>query len=277
LGVLDPFSTPYMQRALVAVALLAVAGGLLGAWIVLRRLAFFTHAVGSATFPGLVVAGPAGIAPPLAALGAALLYAGALARLLRDRRLGADAATGLLLDFALALGSVLAGDVFTSGAGVDQLLFGTLLGLTDRDLVLAGVVALLAVVLTGLLGRTWLATGFDAGAARSLGVQAGAGDWLLLAALAAAVVAALPAVGALLVTTLLIVPSATARLLAERMPGLLLGGTGIALAEGVCGLWLADRTDLPPGPAIAVLGGVVYALVAIARAAGAGRPAVAAS
>jgi ABC-type Mn2+/Zn2+ transport system permease subunit len=132
-------------------------------------------------------------------------------------------------------------------------------------------------VLTGLLGRTWLATGFDAGAARSLGVHAGAGDWLLLAALAAAVVAALPAVGALLVTTLLIVPSATARLLAERMPGLLLGGTGIALVEGVCGLWLADRTDLPPGPAIAVLGGVVYALVAIARAAGAGRPAVGAS
>jgi manganese/iron transport system permease protein len=261
-----------MQRALVAVVLLAVAGGLLGAWIVLRRLAFFTHAVGSATFPGLVVAGPAGIAPPLAALAAALLYAGALARLLRDRRLGADAATGLLLVFALALGSILAGDVFASGAGVDQLLFGTLLGLTDRDLALAAVVALLAVVLTGLFGRTWLATGFDAGAARSLGVRAASGDWLLLAALACAVVATLPAVGALLVTTLLVVPSATARLVAERMPGLLLGGTAIALAEGVGGLWLADRTDLPPGPAIAVLGGGVFALVAFGRAAAARRP-----
>jgi ABC-type Mn2+/Zn2+ transport system permease subunit len=55
------------------------------------------------------------------------------------------------------------------------------------------------------------------------------------------------------------------------MPGLLLGGTAIALAEGVGGLWLADRTDLPPGPAIAVLGGGVFALVALGRAAAARR------
>jgi ABC-type Mn2+/Zn2+ transport system permease subunit len=84
-------------------------------------------------------------------------------------------------------------------------------------------------------------------------------------------------VGALLVTTLLVVPSATARLLAERMPALLLGGTGIALAEGVAGLWLADRADLPPGPAIAVLGGAVYAVVAIARSVAPPRRAAAAA
>ena len=266
-ALLDPFSAPYLQRALLAVVPLAVAGGLFGAWIVLRRLAFFTHAVGSATFPGLVVAGPAGIAPPLAALGAALLYAGAVARLLRDRRLAPDAATGLLLVAALAIGSVLAGDVFHSGAGVDRLLFGTLLGLTDRDLALAGAVAGLALLATAVLGRTWLATGFDADAARTLGVPTGLGDWLLLAALALTVVAALPAVGALLVSTLLVVPSATARLVASSVRALLWGGVALALVEGVCGLWLADRANLPPGPAIAILGGSVFAVVALGRVA----------
>ncbi len=266
-ALLDPFSTPYMQRALAAVVLLGVAGGLFGAWIALRRLAFFTHAVGTATFPGLVVAGPAGIAAPIAALGAALVYTAGLARLLRDGRLRADAATGLLLVAALALGSILAGDVFASGAGVDRLLFGTLLGLSDADLWLAGAVAALAVACTALLGRTWLVTGFDPGGARALGVRSGLGDWLLLAMLALAVVASLPAVGALLVSTLLVVPSATARLLTESMRGLLLGGVGLALAEGVCGLWLANATNLPPGPAIAVLGGVVFAVVALGRAA----------
>ena len=65
---LDAFSAPYMQRALVEVLLLAVLAGVLGTWIVLRRLAFYTHAIGTATFPGLVVAGPWGIAPQLAAL-----------------------------------------------------------------------------------------------------------------------------------------------------------------------------------------------------------------
>src|ERR671916_2478628 len=163
----DPFTTPYMQRALLAVVLLGVAGGLFGAWIALRRLAFFTHAVGTATFPRLVVAGPAGIAAPLAALGAALVYTAGLARLLRDGRLGSDAATGLLLVAALAIGSIPAGDVFEAGAGVDRLLFGTLLGLSDTDLWLAAAVPPLAVGCTAPARRTWPATGFDPGAARS--------------------------------------------------------------------------------------------------------------
>ncbi|MDQ3722710.1 MAG: metal ABC transporter permease, partial [Actinomycetota bacterium] len=75
----DPLAIPFMQRALLATLLLAVAAGLLGTWVVLRRLAFFAHAAGTATFPGLVVAGPWGIAAPLAALGAGLGFAGLLA------------------------------------------------------------------------------------------------------------------------------------------------------------------------------------------------------
>src|SRR5436190_8914288 len=145
-----------MQRALVTVVLLSIAGGLLGAWIVLRRLAFFTHAVGSATFPGLVVAGPWGIAPPLAALAAGLGFASLLSRLTRGAGSSSDTATGLLLAGALALGSVLASDVYRSGVGVDRLLFGTLLGHSDRDLWLAGAAAVAAAVATAALARTWL-------------------------------------------------------------------------------------------------------------------------
>jgi ABC-type Mn2+/Zn2+ transport system permease subunit len=250
-----------MQRALLAVVLLAIAGGLLGAWIVLRRLAFFVHAAGSATFPGLVVAGPWGIAPAVAALGAGLLFAGLLSRLTRGTNTSSDAATGLLLAAALALGSVLASDVYPSGTGVDRLLFGTLLGLSDRDLWLAGAVAAAALLATASLGRTWLATGFDPAAAPALGIRSARGDWLLLALLAVTVVAALPAIGALLVSTLLVIPAATARLLTHSLAGLLAASVGLGLAEGVGGLLLAYHADLPPGPAIAVIGGSAFALV----------------
>src|SRR3954470_277086 len=102
-----------MRTAVVELALLAVAGGLLGAWIVLRRLAFFAHAVGGATFPRLVIADAAGIRP----LGAAL--AGAPADAAAGYRAGAravgrfaDAVTGVVLAAALATGVVLASDVF---------------------------------------------------------------------------------------------------------------------------------------------------------------------
>jgi manganese/iron transport system permease protein len=254
-----------MQRALLATLLLAVAGGLLGTWIVLRRLAFFAHAVGTATFPGLVVAGPWGIAPPLAALGAGLGFAGLLARVTRRGATSADAATGLLLTAALALGAILASDVYESGAGVDRLLFGTLLGLGDGDIALAAAAAVVALAATAALARTWLATGFDPATAEALGVRATRGDWLLLALLAVTVVAVLPAVGALLVSTLLVVPAATARLLTASLGALLAAAVALAALEGAAGLLLAYHLDLPPGPAIAVIGGAGFALASSLR------------
>src|SRR3954469_20281982 len=72
---LDLVDLPFLRTATLEVLLLAVAGGLLGAWIVLRRLAFFAHSVGGATFPGLVVADATGTRPIIAALAVALAYA----------------------------------------------------------------------------------------------------------------------------------------------------------------------------------------------------------
>jgi manganese/iron transport system permease protein len=263
---LDLVELPFMRTALVEVLLLAVAGGLLGAWIVLRRLAFFAHAVGGATFPGLVVADATGIRPIAAALAVALAYAAGVYRAgARAGQRAADAATALLLTAALALGVILASDVFESGAAVDRLLFGTLLGLSPGDLWAAGGAAALAILATVALGPAWLASGFDRSGARAIGARVGLADALLLALVAVAVVTSLPAVGALLTTSLFIVPAATARLAARSVPGLLAGSVALAVAEGVGGVYIALWANATPGPAIAVLGAAVYALVAIAR------------
>jgi ABC-type Mn2+/Zn2+ transport system permease subunit len=264
---LDLVDLPFARTATIEVLLLAVAGGLLGAWIVLRRLAFFAHAVGGATFPGLVLADATGIRPLVAALGVALAYAGGVHR--AGSRAGgraADAITGLLLVAALALGVILASDVFESGARVDSLLFGTLLGLDGGDVAAAACAAVLALGATLLLGPAWLASGFDREGARTLGAPTALADALLLALVATAVVTALPAVGALLTTALFIVPAATVRLVARSVPELLVGSVALAAAEGVTGVYLALWADAPPGPAIAVLGAGVFGAVALARA-----------
>jgi manganese/iron transport system permease protein len=256
------FSAPYMQRALVEILLLAVLAGALGAWIVLRRLAFFTHSVGTAAFPGLVVAGPWGIAPQLAALVAALGFAGARERLAR-REGEEDAVTGILLVGALALGALLASDVYHSGAGVDRLLFGTLIGLSDRDLALTALAAVLALAAGAALRRAWLARAFDPDGVRALGVAVAWPERILLAAVAAAVIVALAAVGALLVSVVLVVPAATMRLYARDVRSLQLGTGALAAIEGVAALWLADTVNVSPGPAMAVIGGAVFAVAAV--------------
>ena len=251
-----------VRLALGELVLLAVAGGLLGAWIVLRRLAFFSHAVGTATFPGLVAAEAAGFSPRIAALGVALGYAGLVERVGRGGRDPGDAATALGLVFALAAGVVLASDVFESGASVDRLLFGTAIGLDVGDLVLAAVTAALAAGATVLLGRAWSAAGFDPEGAPALGLPVARADLLLLVLVAVAAVAALPAVGALLVASIFVVPAAIGRLYARDVAALLRWSVAVATLQGVAGLYVSLWLDVPPGPAVAVLGAGAYAVCA---------------
>ena len=263
---LDPFSLPFMQKAALEILLLAPLAGVIGAQIVLRRLAFYTHAVGTATFPGLVIAGPAGIPPALAALAVGGAYASLLDRLGRVRGLERDVATALLLVAALAVGIVLASDVFDSGSGVDRLLFGSLLAIGGDELAATLVAATVALAATAAFRRTWIASGFDPQVAPALGLRTRMADWVLVAAIAVAVIAAVDAVGALLVSAILVMPAATARLLTRSVTQLELGAGALALVEGLGGLLLAFELDVPPGAAIAVLGGAVFACVALATA-----------
>lgn len=263
---LEPFQLPFVQHALAEVLLLSLAGGLIGTWILLRGLAFYSHAVGTAAFPGLVLADGLGFAAPLGALGAAALLAGGVALLSRARRSSYDSATAVVLVGSLALGVILASDLFHSGANVETLLFGSLLVLDGSDIAIAGAVAALALLLTATLGPRWLVRGFDAGTARSLGAGSGLFDAALLALVAAVAVAALSAVGALLATALLVVPAATTRLWTRTLAGWQLATVLLTAALGTAGVWMSVETDAPPGATIAVLAGAAFALSAAARA-----------
>jgi len=255
-----------MRMALAELALLAVAGGTLGAFVVLRRLAFYSHAVGTAAFPGLVLAEGAGIAASAGGLAAALGFAGGVERAGSRSRDAGDAVTGLMLVAALAIGVVLASDVFESGAAVDRLLFGTLLGLDGADLALSAAAAAAAVAAAVGLGRGFAAVAFDPeGTAAIAGRRARAMDAALLVLIALATVAALPAVGALLTTSIFVVPAATARLLARSVPALIALAVATAAVVGACGLYLALCLDVPPGPAVASVGAAAYAAVAIGQ------------
>jgi zinc/manganese transport system substrate-binding protein len=257
--VLDPFQLEFVQRGVLEVLLLSGAAGLLGTWIVMRGLSFYAHAVGTAAFPGLVLADGLGFSAPLGAFAAALVFAFGVERLARRPRAGYDSLTALVLVAALAGGVVLASDVFQSGGNVDSLLFGSLLLTGTRDLVLAGAASAAAIAATFALGPRWLARGFDPAAARAMGLRSQWPDALLLVLIAFAVVASLTAIGALLATALFVVPAATVRLWTQRLPVWQLASVALAAAQGIAGLWLSVELNTPPGPTVAVLGGALFA------------------
>ena len=262
---LEPFQLPFVQRGLIEVLILAVPAGLLGTWIVLRGLAFFSHAVGTATFPGLVLADGLGFAAPLGAFGAAVAFA-AGASALRGRRSGQDAVVALVLVACLASGVILASDVFGSGSNIETLLFGSLLLVDSGDLALAAGAAAATLLATVLIGQHWLRAGFDPTLADSSGPSTRIFDAVLLGLVALAMVAALTVVGALLVAALFVVPAITARLLTDRLLKWQLLSIGLVALEGTVGLWLSVKTNAPPGATIACVAGATFAVVAGARA-----------
>ena len=258
---LEAWSLPFFQRAVLEILLLALVSGLLGTWIVLRGLSFFAHAAGAATVPGLVIADGLAFSPILGAVGAALVVAAAFVGVAGRRSVGTDSAVALVLAGALAVGVVLASDVFGSQGSVDRLLFGSLLAIGSAEILFAAAVLVAGALGTLLLGPRWLGDGFS-------GREPGAGRWediVLVALVSLAVVAALAAAGALLTAAILVLPAATTRLFVDRLARWQVATGLLAAVEGVAGLQLAVAFDLPPGPAIAVLGGATFAVAALAR------------
>jgi len=266
----DVFTFPFFQRGVWEILLLAVGAGLIGTWIVLRGLAFYTHAVGTATFPGLVLADGLAFPATLGAAGTGALVAVAVGLLARRERTAdrTDSVTAIVLCGALALGIILASDVFESAANVETLLFGSLLVIDDGDLVLAGIASAVVLAATRLLETRWLVTGFDPATAPALGARSAVPDIVLLALVALVGVSVLSAVGALLATALIVVPAAATRLVYDRLHVWQAATVALVAVLGVAGLWLSVQTDAPPGATIAVLSGGTFVLAALWRAGG---------
>jgi ABC-type Zn uptake system ZnuABC Zn-binding protein ZnuA/ABC-type Mn2+/Zn2+ transport system permease subunit len=262
---LDPFQLPFVQRGLLELLILSIPAGLLGTWIVLRGLAFFSHAVGTAAFPGLVLAEGLGFAAPLGAFGAAIAFSAGTALVARRRPGDQDSLTAMVLVGCLAVGVILASDVFRSGSNVETLLFGSLLLIDARDIALAAAAAVASLGAAVLFGRRWLAAGFDPTAAKSVGAGPAYLQIALLGLIALATTAALSVIGALLVAALFVVPAATTRLWTSRMLSWQISSVLLVALEGTAGLWLSVKTNAPPGATTATLSGAVFALAAAAR------------
>ena len=257
----DPWAQQLGRRALLEIVLLGVAGGTLGCWLVFYNLAYSAESLAHSLLPGLV--GAALLGAPLLLGGAAGLLVGAVAVALAGRieGVGRDTAVAVAVTGLLGLGVLLALSP-ESPAGLQGLLFGDVLGVTDTDLVLAAglVVVLLSALWLGH-GRL-LIVGFDRLSAPALGVRPFAVDIALLVALATALLVAVQGLGNLLVVAVLIAPASAARLATRRMAPMLLVSTVIAVLGGVGGIYLSFYAGTAAGASIAAVLVGLYLLVA---------------
>jgi ABC-type Mn2+/Zn2+ transport system permease subunit len=261
----DPFSQGLMQRALLEVLLLAAVGGTLGCWIVLGRLSYGAESLAHGMFPGLVLAALAGA--PLLLGGAAGLLVAALAIALAGRlgreRIGHDEAVAVAVTALFGLGALLALSPATP-LGVQELLFGDVLGTTRADLLAGAALAALVLLALWIAHQRLLAVGFERGSARALGVSPAAVDVLLLTLLALAVLVAVQGLGNLLVVAVLVAPAAAARLLTRRLAPMMALAVALGAAAGVGGLYLSYYVRVAAGASIAGLLVAAYLLARLA-------------
>ena len=234
MNLLQPFTIPYMQRALVEVLVLGALAGAVGVLVVLRRLAFVGDALTHTVFPGVVIAHLLGRSLLLGALAFGVLTAVLLTTLGSHRRVGDDAALAILLTSFFSLGVVLISRTRGFTADLTVFLFGRVLAVDRADLLQTLAVAAVAAVVLALLHKELVLRAFDPEATAAMGYRTGALDLVLNLLIALVVVAAVEAVGTVLVIALMVVPAAAARLLADRVAAM----TALACLLGAAGGWL---------------------------------------
>lgn len=257
----DILQTPFMRHAFIGGSLVALAAGMLGYFVVVRRHAFAAHALAHIAFPGATFAALVGI-PITLGLGAfcvtGALAIGVLGKEIDEREI----ATGTILAFATGLGLLFSSLASENTRTVTNVLFGNLLAVTTAQLtVFAFVTAGVALVLF-VIARPLTFASVDPQVAEAKGVPVKALGIAFLLLLAFVVTIAVQVVGTLLLFALVVTPCATALLVTARPTAVALLGSGIALGSVWLGLVLSAMFNLPPSFFIVSTSFVVW-LVAV--------------
>jgi manganese/iron transport system permease protein len=260
---LEPFRLPYMQRALAEVLLLGALAGVVGVFVVLRRLAFVADALTHTIFPGVVIAHLLDRSLLLGALAFGVLTAVLLTGITSgSRRVGADAALAILLTSFFSLGVVLVSRTRTYTADLTVFLFGRVLAVDRADLLATLALAAVVAGVLWALRKELVLRAFDPDGAAAMGYRTAALDLVLNLLIALVVVAAVKAVGTVLVVALIIVPAAAARLLADRVATTAVVAAALGALGGWLGLAASYEVSVDRGIRLAAGATIVVVLVA---------------
>ncbi|KAM9862209.1 metal ABC transporter permease [Leucobacter sp. BZR 635] len=248
----------YLGLAALELVLLGLLAGVAGTLIVFRGRSFFAVALSHATFPGGVIFALAGWNLLIGqALFAALLVLlmGLLSRIPGQ---GGQVSSGIVLSLGFALGALLSSANPGLGVPVDALLVGSPLGVSGSDVAATAAVLVLSLGAVALFGRRILFHTFDPAGFTAAGFRSGPVELVVVAVIAASVVVAMPAVGAILGVAILIAPAAAARLLAPTIAWVPPIAALLGVGSGLAGLWASRAFDIAAGGAIGLAATAVY-------------------
>ena len=256
----------WMWRGTLAATLAAIPCALLGVFLYLRRMSLIADALTHVALPGIVAAFllSGSVEPFTMLVGAAIvgvLASGAIEALADKGGVRSDAAIGIVFTAFFSIG-VIALSVGVHDAHIDTacVLFGDVLGISNDSLILLGITAPVVCALVALFYR-WLAlVSFDKGLAANLGVPVALVHYGLMGAVSVTSVASFEAIGAILAIAMIVVPAATAHILCDRLPWMLVVACLHGVGSAVAGMYIAVWADVSAAGSIVCVGGALYGL-----------------
>ncbi len=262
---MEALSLPFFQRALIAGLLASVACGIVGSFVVVKRMASISGGLSHAAFGGVGLGYLLGFDPMLGAAGFALASAAGMGIAYRRFRSSLDTLIAIAWSVGMALGIVFVSLAPGYAPDLMSYLFGSILFVPATFVWISLALDLLIVAAVILLFKEFRAVAFDEDFAQVMGVPVGPVLQLMLALIALAVVTLIRVVGVILVIALLTIPAAMARQWTSSLQRMMLLAIAIGALCTTSGLWLAyalsDRWNLqiPTGPLVILITVLVYA------------------
>lgn len=249
----DPLQYEFMRHALVAATLIGALCGMIGVYVVLRRMSYIGHGMSHAVFGGAVVGYVLGWNFYLVAGGWGFLSALLINQVTRRRQVGADAAIGIVTTASFAFGVALISRASSFTRNFDAALFGNLLGISRTDIYLIGLTTAAMVIVVFFLYKQLLFMTFDPEVAPTYGVPAQWIDVAFALILAATIIVSIKIMGVTLIAASLVIPPVIARLLTNSFAKIIVLSTLIGAFTGFAGIYISYYYDLASGATIVLL------------------------
>jgi len=254
----EPFTFAFFRNGLLVATMAGALCGLIGTYVVLRSMSFIGHGLSHAIFGGFVASSLIGVNYLLGAGLWGLASALAIGAVTRRRPIGSDAAIGVITTASFAIGLVL-GDLFRGPQeSFDAALFGSILGVSGRDVASVASVSVAAVAVVFFAYRRLLFTTFDPDVAAVSGVRTARVDALLMLVLATSILVTLKVVGVTLLAATLVIPATVARMMTNSFSRMLWLATGIGALCGFVGMNLSYHLNWKSGPTIVLVGTALF-------------------
>ncbi|MBD0304959.1 MAG: metal ABC transporter permease [Nitrospiraceae bacterium] len=257
---LEMLSYDFMQRSLVAAAMVGALCSVIGVFVVLRGLAFIGAGTAHAAFAGVTLGYLMGWSPLLLAIIFGLATVWITGMMEEKGRMKPDVSIGILYTATMALAILFIGLMKTYNAEVYGYLFGSVLSVTADELRVVIVLSLAVLSLIIIFAKELYYIAFDQEMAEASGVPARRIFYLLLTLVALTMVVSLKTVGAILVFAMVLIPASTAYQLTHSLTHMTVYAVVIGITCAVSGVLLSYVWDVPTGPAIVLLATVIFFL-----------------